>query len=33
MFSSPCPCGSKDAYSDCCQPLHLGEAAAERQNN
>lgn len=26
--SEPCPCGSGNAYSDCCGPLHAGAAAA-----
>ena len=27
-MNTPCPCGSKAAYAECCQPLHHGEAAA-----
>ena len=25
----PCPCGSGSHYSGCCEPLHLGAAAAD----
>ena len=28
MYNLPCPCGSP-LYSECCQPLHLGQKKAE----
>ena len=28
MTGLPCPCGSGDAYRDCCRPLLRGESAA-----
>jgi SEC-C motif-containing protein len=28
MKPATCPCGSADAYTGCCQPLHAGEALA-----
>ncbi len=27
-----CPCGSSKCYSDCCQPLHKGQPAANAEN-
>ncbi|NNP72500.1 preprotein translocase subunit SecA [Acinetobacter defluvii] len=29
MSNLPCPCGSSLKYSECCQPLHLGQKKAE----
>jgi SEC-C motif-containing protein len=28
MSESPCPCGSRRPYADCCEPPHLGTAQA-----
>lgn len=28
-MSKLCPCGSKKTYSNCCEPLHLGQTTAE----
>ena len=29
MQTQPCPCGSKKYFSECCEPLHLGDSNAE----
>lgn len=29
MSEKLCPCGSKKPYTNCCEPLHLGQATAQ----
>ena len=30
-MKNPCPCHSGQSYTDCCQPLHLGQAAPDAE--
>lgn len=30
-MKNPCPCYSGKSYSDCCQPLHQGQAASDAE--
>jgi SEC-C motif-containing protein len=32
QLQQPCPCGSGREYSDCCLPLHQGQAAADPES-